>query len=80
MKLTLGMELDRVMLLVSETGAKESDVCALAHKPNLHAGHNSQSARDDTSVIATCCARIAARYARTVVFGIGSSSMHNQHA
>ena len=87
MKSTPGMELDSATLLGTATGVKEDDVRALAHRlaglaTKLRAGHDGQFPsfvhlpyRDDTGSIAARGAEIAGRYARTVVFGIGGSSL-----
>ena len=87
MKSMPGMELDSATLLGSGTGVKEDDVCALAHRlaglaAKLRAGRDGRFSsfvhlpyRDDIGAIAARGARIATRYARTVVFGIGGSSL-----
>ena len=85
MKSAPGMELDSGSLFGATTGVKVSDVRALAPRltglaATLRAWRSGQPPsflhlpyRDDIRVIADRGARIATRYARTVVFGIGGS-------
>lgn len=87
MKSTPGLELDSATLLGPVLGVKEEDVCALTPRlaglaGKLRAARTGQAAsflhlpyREDTSAIAAHAARIATRYQRTVVFGIGGSSL-----
>lgn len=87
MKSTPGLELDSATLFGSKTGVTENDVCALAHPlaglaAKLRAERQGRPPsfvhlpyRDDTGAIAARAAQIAARYARTIVFGIGGSSL-----
>lgn len=87
MKSTPGLELDSTTLLGTDLAVTKADVRAMAPRlsslaAKLRATRAGQTAsfvhlpyRRDTDMIAAQGARIAARYARTVVFGIGGSSL-----
>lgn len=87
MKSTPGMQLDGATLFGAAIGVKEDDVGALESRlaglaARLRAWHSGQPPSflhlpygDDTDAMMARGARIAARYARTVVFGIGGSSL-----
>lgn len=87
MKTPPGMALDSTKLIGPDTGVCASDIHALAPRladlpPRLRAWRAGQPPsflhlpyREDIGVIAARGAKIAARFARTVVFGIGGSSL-----